>query len=100
MGPDPSTAVVDATLRVHGVAGLRIVDASIMPQLVRGNTNAPTIMIAEKGSRHDQECIAGSLGAPRTTDGCCALGGLVSSMRAVISLHSAEYICPSTLFGA
>jgi choline dehydrogenase len=50
MGPDPATSVVDPGLRVHGVAGLRVIDASAFPTLPGGNTNAPSMLMGWKGA--------------------------------------------------
>ena len=49
---DDELAVVDTDLRVHGLEGLRVIDASIMPTLISGNTSAPSVMIGEKGADH------------------------------------------------
>ncbi|MDX6363614.1 MAG: choline dehydrogenase [Streptomyces sp.] len=57
--------VVDAELRVHGIEGLRVVDASVMPRIPSGNTNAPTIMVGERGA----DLLLGRTSAPRATAG-------------------------------
>ncbi len=62
LASDPMS-VVDARLRVHGVAGLRVVDAGVMPHITSGNTNSPTLMIAEKAAQwiaHDATALAGA----------------------------------------
>jgi choline dehydrogenase len=56
MGTDAASSVVDPQLRVHGIAGLRVADSSTMPSIPSGNTNAPTIALAEKAS----DLIAGA----------------------------------------
>ncbi|XP_031786114.1 glucose dehydrogenase [FAD, quinone]-like isoform X2 [Nasonia vitripennis] len=50
MAPESDGGAVDARLRVHGIGGLRVIDASIMPNVTRGNNHAPAVMIGEKGS--------------------------------------------------
>jgi choline dehydrogenase len=50
MGPDPACSAVDPRLKVHGVERLRVVDASVFPNVTSGNTNAPTIMVGQKGA--------------------------------------------------
>jgi choline dehydrogenase-like flavoprotein len=82
MGEDP-VAVVDLRLRVRGVGGLRVIDASVMPTVTTGNTNAPTIMIGEKGAamiRND----------PRGRQGRLSLRScLPTGIRAELSLGNA-----------
>jgi choline dehydrogenase len=50
MGPDPARAVVDPRLKVHGIEGLRIADASVFPNIISGNTNAPSILVGMKSA--------------------------------------------------
>ena len=50
MGPGPRDSVLDSRLRVHGIAGLRVVDASAFPAVTSGNTNAPTMMLAVRAA--------------------------------------------------
>jgi choline dehydrogenase len=57
-------SVVDSELRVYGFEGLRVVDASVLPTITRGNTNAPTIMVAERAAD-----LVRSAGASRTAAG-------------------------------
>ena len=78
MGED-ADAVVDAQLRVNGLEGLRVVDASVMPMVPRGNTNAPTIAVAERAAdliRHGR-ALAGP-GAPAEAGAVASSNGVVA----------------------
>ena len=50
MGPDPASSVVDPRLRVHGLEGIRVCDASVFPNITSANTNAPTMMLADRAA--------------------------------------------------
>ncbi len=67
MGPSPEHAVVDSRLRVYGITGLRVIDASVFPCITSGNTNAPTIMVAEKGAQMVLQDAAGRQPASTST---------------------------------
>ena len=67
MGPSPDHAVVDSRLRVYGLAGLRVIDASVFPCITSGNSNAPTIMVAEKGAQMVLQDAAGHQPASTST---------------------------------
>jgi choline dehydrogenase len=59
MGTDPTRAVVDPRLRVHGIDALRVADASVFPSITSGNTNAPVTMVAERAAAMILEDEAG-----------------------------------------
>ncbi len=68
MGPEIGSAAVDAHLRVHGIEALRVIDASVFPRIVSGNTNAPTMMVAAKGAAlvlDDAKAISVAVNVPR-----------------------------------
>ena len=80
MGPDPKTgAVVNHELRVHGISGLRVVDASVMPRVVGGNTNAPSIMIGEKAFDIINRCWNKMAGRPDAAAGAKVESGKIKT---------------------
>jgi hypothetical protein len=86
MGQRPM-AVVGEELQVHGLDGLRVIDASVMPAVTSTNTNAPTIMIAEKGAAIIQECgtpeasgVTSKLPRPQQGRDRCGLAGFAGGI--------------------